>query len=137
MSEQVPAVLRSFVRRRANRRCEYCLLHDTDASVPHEPDHIIARKHRGPTAAKDLAWACAACNGQKGTDIASIDAETEELVRLFHARREDWPLHFRLEGAAIMPLTAIGRVTEFLLQLNRFDRLANRRWLLRAGRYPR
>src|SRR6266446_7235552 len=130
MSEQVPAVLRSFVRRRANRRCEYCLLHDTDASVPHEPDHIIARKHRGRTAAENLAWACAACNGQKGTDIASIDSETEELVRLFHPRREDWPSHFRLEGAVIMPLTAVGRVTEFLLQFNRFDRLASRRWLL-------
>ena len=38
-------------------------------------------------------------------------------------------MHFRLEGAVIEPLTAVGRVTEFLLQLNRFDRLANRRLL--------
>jgi len=137
MSEHVPPALRIFVRRRAKRRCEYCLLHDTDATVPHEPDHIIARKHRGPTAADNLAWACAAGNGQKGTDIASIDPDTEKLVRLFHPRREDWPIHFLLEGAAIIPLSGIGRVTEFLLQLNRFDRLANRGWLLRAGRYPR
>ena len=137
MSDVVPAALRRFVRRQAKRRCEYCLLHDTDATVPHEPDHIIARKHRGATAAENLAWACAACNGQKGTDIASIDPETEELVRLFNPRQEDWSMHFRLEGAAIVPLTGIGRVTEFLLQLNRFDRLANRRWLLKAGRYPR
>jgi len=131
MSVHVPADLRRFIRRRANRRCEYCLLHDTDATVPHEPDHIIARKHRGRTAADNLAWACAACNGQKGTDIASIDPETDELAPLFH------PFHFRLEGAVIVPLTAVGRVTGFLLQLNRFDRLANRRWLLKAGRYPR
>jgi len=136
MSDQVPAALRAFVRRRAKRRCEYCLLHDTDASVSHEPDHIIARKHRGPTAEENLAWACAACNGQKGTDIASIDPETEELVRLVDPRRDEWSLHFRLDGAVILPLTAIGRVTEFLLQLNRFDRLTNRRWLRKAGRYP-
>ncbi len=136
MSENVPADLRSFVRRRARRRCEYCLLHDRDATVPHEPDHIIARKHRGPTAAENLAWACAACNGQKGTDIASIDPETDELVRLFNPRTDRWSSNFRLEGAVIRSLTVIGRVTEFLLQLNRFDRLANRALLLEAGRYP-
>lgn len=137
MSDHVPAAMRSLVRRRARRRCEYCLLHDTDATVPHEPDHIIARKHRGPTDADNLAWACAACNGQKGTDIASIDPETEGLLPLFHPRKQNWSRHFRLEGGAIVPLTGIGRVTEFLLQLNRFDRLANRGWLVQAGRYPR
>jgi HNH endonuclease len=137
MSDHVPAALRTFVRRRANRRCEYCLLHDSDATVLHEPDHIIARKHRGPTLADNTAWACAACNGQKGTDIASIDPESEKLVRLFHPRRDDWPQHFRLDGGEIVPLTGIGRVTEFLLQLNRFDRLANRRLLLKADRFPR
>jgi 5-methylcytosine-specific restriction endonuclease McrA len=137
MSDRVPLPLRALVRRRASRRCEYCLLHDSDATVPHEPDHIIARKHRGATVAENLAWACAACNGQKGTDIASIDPDTGHLVRLFDPRKDDWSAHFRLEGAAIVPCSAIGRVTEYLLQLNRFDRLANRGWLLRAGRYPR
>jgi hypothetical protein len=136
MSNQVPAGLRAFVRRRAKRRCEYCLLHDRDASVPHEPDHIVARKHRGPTNEENLAWACAACNGQKGTDIASLDPETEELVRLFDPRMDEWSQHSRLEGAAIVPLTAVGRVTVFLLQLNRFDRVTNRRWLGKGGRYP-
>jgi 5-methylcytosine-specific restriction endonuclease McrA len=137
VSDPIRAAMRNLVRRRARRRCEYCLLHDSDATVPHEPDHIIARKHRGPTTAANLAWACAACNGQKGTDIASIDTETEELVRLFHPRSDDWSSHFRLEGTVVVPLTGVARVTEFLLQLNRFDRLANRRWLLFAGRYPR
>jgi hypothetical protein len=137
MSDPVSAALRTLVRSRPSRRCEYCLVHDRDASVPHEPDHIIARKHRGPTEAENLAWACAACNGQKGTDIASIDPETDELVRLFNPRIDNWSSHFRIDGALIAPRTAVGRVTEFLLQLNRFDRLANRRLLQRAGRYPR
>jgi hypothetical protein len=136
MMDHVTAGLRAFVRRQAKRRCEYCLSHEADASVAHEPNHIIARKHRGATAADNLAWACAACNGQKGTDIASIDPETEKLVRLFHPRTDDWAFHFRLEGAVIVSLTAVARVTEFLLQLNRFDRVANRLWLLKAGRYP-
>ncbi len=136
MRDQVPPALRSLVRRRASRRCEYCLVHDADATVPHEPDHIIARKHRGTTDAGNLAWACAACNGQKGTDIASIDPDTERIVRLFHPRKDSWPAHFKLEGAAILPLSPIGRVTEFLLQFNRDDRLSNRDWLLRAARFP-
>jgi hypothetical protein len=58
---------------------------------------------------------CSFCNGQKGTDIASIDPETERLMPLFHPRRQDWARHFRLEAAIIVPLTGIGRVTEFLL----------------------
>ncbi len=137
MGDHVPVALRSLVRRRANRCCEYCRLHDEDASVPHEPDHVIARKHRGPTTADNLAWACAACNGRKGTDIASIDPETQELVRLFDPRRDDWSLHFRLEGAVILAMSGVGRVTEFLRELNRFNRRTARQWLLKAGRYPR
>lgn len=136
MNEHVPAELRRFVRRRAGRCCEYCLVHDSFATVPHEPDHIIARKHRGPTEPGSLAWACAAYNGQKGTDIASVDPETDRIVRLFHPRNDDWSRHFKLDGAVIMPLSPMGRVTEFLPQLNRFDRLASRRWLVKAGRYP-
>jgi hypothetical protein len=46
-------------------------------------------------------------------------------------------MDFRLEGARIVPLTPEGRVAEFLLQLNRFDRLEIRELSMRQGRYPR
>lgn len=58
MTEHVSARLRALVRQRAGRRCEYCLLHEDDTWVPHEPDHVIATKHRGRTAAENLAWTC-------------------------------------------------------------------------------
>jgi hypothetical protein len=137
MSEAVPAALRALVRDRAKGRCEYCLLHEEDAWVPHEPDHIIATKHRGRTNEANLAWTCLACNRHKGTDVASIDDHTGRVVRLFHPRRDRWARHFRLEGAVIVGRTVVGRVTMQLLQFNRMDRVRTRRTLIAAGCYPR
>lgn len=137
MSEVVPAALRALVQARAKGRCEYCLLHEEDAWVPHEPDHIIAIKHRGRTEESNLAWTCLTCNRHKGTDVASIENETGRVVRLFHPRRDRWARHFRLHGARIVGRTAVGRVTVLLLQFNRRDRLSLRHALLAAGCYPR
>ena len=47
MSEYVPIAFRREVRERASGCCEYCLVHEDDCLLPHEPDHIIATKHRG------------------------------------------------------------------------------------------
>ena len=44
--------------------------------------------------------------------------------------------HFRLEDGQIVPLTPIGRVTEYLLQFNQPQSVQERRWLIEAGRYP-
>ena len=94
MSDSVPDELRELVRLRAGRRCEYCLLHEEDAHLSHEPDHIIAIKHQGSTVRENLAWTCFGCNRHKGTDVASIEAE--RVVRLFHPRRDRWAAHFLL-----------------------------------------
>src|SRR5579864_5550639 len=123
MNNDVSPALRTSARIRASHRCEYCLLHEDDAWEPHEPDHIIARKHRGLTAADNLAWTCSICNRRKGSDIASIDEVSGKIVRLFHPRRDSWRRHFRLVGGRIVPRTSVGRVTVFLLQLNRPDRV--------------
>jgi hypothetical protein len=137
MTEDVPAALRRRVRKRARGRCEYCLLHEEDAWEPHQPDHIVAVKHGGLTRDDNLAWTCALCNRSKGSDVASIDRETGRVVRLFHPRRDRWSRHFRLEGGRIVPRTSIGRVTEFLLRLNRPDRVRVRQTLAAKGLYPR
>lgn len=136
MSDHVPDSLRNLVEQRAQGRCEYCLLHDDDPLLSHEPDHITAVKHRGETNAENLAWSCFRCNRHKGSDIASIDLETGQIVRLFHPRRDVWSDHFRIEDGRIVPLTAIGRVTEYLLQFNVPGRIELRKLLSRVGRYP-
>lgn len=137
MSERVPIAIRRLAQARAGSRCEYCLIHEDDAHYPHGPDHIVACKHRGATHEDNLAWACYLCNLLKGSDIASVDIETGQIVRLFNPRLDRWTDHFRLEDGRIVPLTPIGRVTEYMLQLNRPQTVQARRWLIEAGRYPR
>ncbi len=134
MRERVPAALRRLVADRANRRCEYCGIHEDDVFLAFEPDHIVALKHRGATSEDNLAWTCFSCNRLKGSDVASIDPDTGKVVRLFHPRRDKWEDHFRHEQGRILPLTAIGRVTEYLLQFNAPDSVDYRRQLARAGR---
>ena len=130
------ASLRREVRERAGERCEYCLLVESEANLPHEPDHLIALKHDGQTTSANLALACVVCNRFKGSDIASIDAVTGELVGLFNPRTQRWFEHFRLDGAYIVPLTAVGRVTEKLLRFNLPSRVEVRALLIEHGKYP-
>jgi hypothetical protein len=133
---RILAALRREVRERAGERCEYCLLAESKAVVPHEPDHLIALKHGGQTTSENLALACFDCNRFKGSDIASIDAVTGELVRLFNPRTQRWFQHFRLKGAHIVPLTPVGRVTEKLLGLNLPSRVKVRARLIAQAQYP-
>ncbi len=99
----------------------------------HELDHIIAEKHGGRTESENLALSCTLCKKYKGSDLASIDPDTEKIVPLYHPRQNTWREHFQLSGAEFMPLTAISRVTIRLLQLNRLDRIEERQLLLDAG----
>src|SRR5690348_2521949 len=115
---RISAALRRQVRERASERCEYCLLAEVQAFFPHEPDHIVSRKHGGETVSANLALACFDCNRFKGTDISSVDPLTGDLVHLFNPRIQAWSDHFVLRGGMIVPLTAVGRVTEKLLQFN-------------------
>src|SRR4030095_14464914 len=96
---------------RAQGRCEYCRFPAHFTRVPFQIDQIIAEKHDGPTILENLALSCFFCNRYKGTDIAGIDPQTDELTRLFHPRRDRWQEHFRWDGPFLLGLTAVGRVT--------------------------
>jgi hypothetical protein len=128
--------LRAEVRRRADQRCEYCLIREDDAGFPHQIDHIISRKHGGSSTLDNLAFACVLCNRHKGSDVASIDLHTAEAVRVFHPRRDRWINHFRLNGEFIESLSGVGSVTVRLLKLNTAERLVERRLLQALGSYP-
>ena len=112
MSETpVSAALRRRVQERASGNCEYCLLSETDAYFSHEPDHIIASKHDGPTEFENLCWSCFDCNRFKGSDIASQDPVNDELVRLFNPRKDMWKDLFKLDDSTVVGLTPSGRAT--------------------------
>ena len=118
------ATLRLAVSKRANARCEYCQLPDL---VPHlmrfQLEHIRARRHGGSSLLNNLAWACPRCNERKGTNLSAVDPDTNRVVRLFNPRRDAWARHFIWEGLRIRGITATGRATAWLLDLNSDERL--------------
>lgn len=128
----ISAILRRLVCSRANYSCEYCLIPEIAVLVSHEIDHVIAEKHGGKTDESNLALACTICNKYKGSDLASIDSISGEIVRLYQPRRDRWREHFRLEKGEIVPLTMIARVTVKLLQINRPERMEERKLLSQA-----
>jgi hypothetical protein len=129
----VPTALRRLVAQRAGHRCEYCLFPEAVALHRHEPDHIIPLQHGGATDSDNLALACLRCNRHKGANVGSFDPLTDQLVPLFHPRRQKWEQHFRMADAEIQPLTPEGRVTVRLLRLNDSNRIVERRRLVEAG----
>jgi len=132
----VPADLRQAVFERAGGRCEYCLYPEEYSFLSFEVEHIVAEKHGGTTTLDNLALACPYCNRHKGTDLGSLDPETQQLTPFFNPRTQQWADHFRLDGAAIVPLTPEGRVTSAIFQLNHPDRIQERQRLIWAGEYP-
>jgi putative hemolysin len=130
------AAQREAVRQRAGGRCEYCRLPDS-AMEPEDfhVEHIIAKKHGGPDDADNLAWACIFCNLYKGPNLASLDPETGALTRLFHPRSDRWEDHFRQDGALIVGLTAVGRTTCWLLEMNSEVLSTLRTGLIREGQW--
>ncbi|SRR5260370_34513046 len=133
MKEDVPVPLRADVQERARGRCEYCGLHEDDSWEPHQPDHIIARKHRGATVAENLARTCPACNSRKGPNLTGIDPKTEKVTRLFNPRRHLWSRHFRWHGAVLLGRTAVRRTTVEVPAINDAARLALRQELMDQG----
>ncbi len=104
-------------------------------SLPHELDHIRAKKHRGAKSLENTCWACAKCNGAKGSDASGFDPETDQLVRLFNPRSDSWDEHFEWDGAELAGKTPVGRTTIELLKINRADRLEHRSLLIEARKF--
>lgn len=125
----IPTAMRLLVERRAEYRCEYCLLPTGISLFPHEVDHVVAEKHGGVTTPDNLAFTCWRCNRRKGTDLGSFDPKTGIHSMLFNPRTQLWDEHFAIEGDMIIGLTPEGRTTAAFLQLNSDARLAERRRL--------
>jgi hypothetical protein len=125
--------LRQLVHSRAGERCEYCHFPGDVSFLPFQIDHIIAEKHLGPTTESNLAWACYYCNSYQGPNISGWDPDTEEVIRLFHPRRDTWHEHFAWLGPLLTGLTKIGRATIQVLEINHPDAIAVRRRLIEIG----
>ncbi len=62
----------------------------------------------------------------KGSDIASIDGQTGQIVPLFNPRIDNWDDHFREEIGTLVGLTPNARATIRLLRLNSLARVEER-----------
>lgn len=96
-------------------------------------EHIIPRKHGGDDDPTNLALACNRCNAHKGSNLTGIDPETGEIVRLFNPREHSWAEHFRLVDVTLVGLTAVGRTTVRVLNMNDGRRVRLRAALRRFG----
>jgi hypothetical protein len=81
-------------------------------------EHIVARCHGGSSDSENLALACRHCNLHKGTNLSGIDPTSSELTRLFNPRTDAWEDHFRIERGIVYGLTAVGRTTAYVLDMN-------------------
>jgi hypothetical protein len=125
--------LRRFVAARAQGRCEYCRFPETFSYLPFQIDHIIAQKHRGPTIESNLAWSCYYCNSYKGPNLSGWLLESDQVVRLFHPRKDAWDDHFAWRRALLLPKSAIGQATIEVLEMNHPDAVQLREWLQELG----
>ena len=128
--------LEEQVWERAGHRCEYCRVAQEHDRLPFEIDHIIAKKHRGLTRAGNLCLARFADNNHKGPNLAGIDPRTRKLTPLFNPRRHKWHRHFRWDGPVLVGLTATGRTTIAVLEINLDYRVAFRQGLIEEGVFP-
>lgn len=118
------AALRAAVRSRANDRCEYCQRSQVDSPlISLQLEHVVPRKHGGDDHFDNLALACAECNLHKGSDLTGIDPVSNAVTPLFNPRAQIWKDHFTWDGQRIVGLTAVGRTTVRVLQLNSAQRL--------------
>lgn len=120
-------VTKALVRTRAGNRCEYCQLRQDDSPLASlHIEHVVPKKHGGSDDIDNLALACIDCNLHKGPNLTGIDPETNEVTALFHPRRQEWSIHFAWDDVYIVGLTAIGRTTVRVLDMNSDDQLALR-----------
>lgn len=135
MSQRTPEPLRREVATRAKYRCEYCRRLETDSFIRYQTDHIISRKHGGLTVSENLAHSSPICNNAKGSDLSTV-LDGENIIQLFHPRKDSWFEHFNIKDGFLIPITDIGAATIKLLKLNSIERVLERIDLIKAGLYP-
>ena len=135
---KVSVTLRGDVIRRAKGFCEYCRSNSAFSDSPFDVEHIVPISANGKTLSENLALSCHGCNLHKSSKIEGFDVVSEEIVRLFHPRNDEWNEHFAWaeEFSVIVGLTPIGRATVETLKLNRKGLFNQRKMLYVYGEHP-
>jgi 5-methylcytosine-specific restriction endonuclease McrA len=129
---------RLFIANRANHCCEYCLTPADFTPDPFELEHIIPLFEGGTNDLSNIAYSCSGCNGHKRAKTFAVDPLSKEIISLFNPRIHFWKYHFRWNDdfSLVLALTAEGRATLELLQLNRIGLINLRNALFKYGVHP-
>ena len=129
MRRAISLKTRLLVAQRAIFFCEYCHFHESDRFLAFEIDHIFSVKHGGGNEIENLAYACAHCNQNKGTDLVTFIDDYENIVPLFNPRKQQWDEHFFFEEGLVCHKTLTGKATIKLLKMNDVDLIILRKLL--------
>lgn len=135
---KVSASIRSKVEERANKLCECCQSPLDFSSDPFSVEHIFPTSKNGTDDLENLALACQGCNGHKYTKTEGFDSINQATIKFYNPRKDFWSEHFTWneDFTEIIGLTAKGRVTIKILNLNRPRVINLRRILGLAGEHP-
>lgn len=128
--------LRQRVIERSDNSCEYCQMPQEFDVAHFQLDHIRPQVHGGLDVADNLGWACFPCNNHKGTNLAGIDPDTDQMAPLYHPRHDAWHEHFEWQGPYLVGKTSNGRATVPVLRINDSIRVALRQQLIEEGVFP-
>ena len=124
------------VQARAGGRCEYCFMHEWLQGASFHLEHILPESRGGKSILDNLAWACPVCNLRKSDRVEVKDPESEVAVRLFNPRKDEWSVHFEIEGYSIKGKTSLGRATVAALDMNHPTRIRVRQAEEVFGLFP-
>jgi len=116
--------------------CEYCRVHQALQGARFHLEHAIPPSRGGGTDLQNLAWACPGCNLRKSDRVDASDPDSGITVPLFHPRTHIWQDHFAWDEYHIVGLTAIGRATATMLDLNHPRRIRIRQAEQMFGLFP-
>lgn len=138
MRPRLPEELRSSIRGRDLNRCAYCHSPEMLSVASFEIDHIVPLSAGGTTQPDNLCLACPNCNRHKSSRLSAPDPQSGNDAQVFHPRAQNWHEHFSWneDGVTLVGLTATGRATIDLLDLNRERVLLLRRLWAKLGIPP-
>lgn len=134
----VSETVRAQVALRAGGLCEYCRYPEEFHSGRFAIDHIQPRIRGGTSDLDNLALSCRSCNEHKQDATEFPDPATEQIVSLFHPRRDVWTDHFAWneDFLLVIGLTAVGRATIARLKTNHSGVVRQREVLHQLNLHP-
>jgi hypothetical protein len=135
---RISSKIQTKVRNTAKNRCGYCLLPQEILMGKLEIEHIVPIAKGGTDEEENLWLSCRDCNSYKSSKIKGFDEETQQEVKLYNPRKQNWNEHFDFDESKtiINGKTTCGRATVNALRMNEEQAVKARMIWVKAGWYP-